>query len=636
MTNVYINISVNGEIRLLLITYTQHDVFCLEVSGHILAIPSCEVAPHSTRHEVERNLLAGEAKFVGNGVTARGGATAASRAFGNTRAVREQQRRSLSARKKDWSVFDVDVGMPANKRKFRIPVGVTLRQCSVVIIGSTCKICGRDFKCESDVTLHKRWRHNKAIEPIIESLNLNNNNYFQGIGQKCDICDVYFVNIADLKIHKRLIHKHRRRKKLRKETVHVTFKLQGVTILDINLDRKYLKVQQSLEYSADADTQTPNWFEKHSDDYAENIDLFLRNPVVNDSHVEYGIWPHRTNRYIVGFASTKDVECSTNIVGRSLTEILNVPHKNTIISNDSYKEYEGSHDSTSNEHTNVLLENFTIHDKENSQRIDNAYSKEREKRKVNYQNEILDNSKEFPICQSIKSEQIVPSISKQNSWSSKNCSDSIRRSNKVAEYKSIVELTSSIIDPVEIDNKNNFGSTKKHTPLSRDNGRKNESLKADLDIDDDVQEVLRITRGNTQSDINHESPNRTEREILVQNSTELYMLAVQGKSTMYPKKCNTGFTTNVLETSGYLPFTKITESSYQFLANAFNKKLGIYFEDLQHYGIRCYENLSEINSNLEEYDAVYNQDFLNPWMQAAETQYTNGLRTNDNEAVILD
>ncbi|XP_012218697.1 uncharacterized protein [Linepithema humile] len=530
--------------------------------------------------------------------------------------------------------------MPANKRRFRIPAGVTLRECSVVIVGSTCKICGRDFKCESDVILHRRWRHNTAIGPLIESL--NNESYFQDIGQNCDICNAYFVNISDLKIHKRLIHKHRRRKKLRKETVHVTFKLQGVTIMDVNLDRKYLKVQENLRYVVDADTQTPNWFEEHPDDCATNIDLFLRDPVANDSHIEYGIWPHKANRYIVGkFASTKDdtIACSTNIVGRSLAKILNMPHRNTIAgSDDSYKEYEIPHDSTSKEHSNVLLGNLTIHDKENSQRIDNAYSKERERKKAYCEDKILDDSKEFSMYQSNKSDQIVSSVSKQNSWSSKNCHDLISRSNKVAGYKKSAGLTSSVIDSVEvpIDNENNnFDSAmKKRTLLSRDN-EKNESLKVDSNVDDDIQEVLRITRGNAQSDINHESPNRTEREMLVQNSAELYMLSIQGKSTVYPEKCNAEFTTNV-ESSNYLPFTTITESSYQFLANTFDKKLGIYLEDLHHYGIRCYENLPEINNNnLEEYPVYDHQDFLNPWMQAAESQYTNGLRANDNEAIVV-
>lgn len=452
--------------------------------------------------------------------------------------------------------------MPANKRRFRIPAGVTLRECSVVIVGSTCKICGRDFKCKSDVIVHKRWRHNATIGPLIESLNNEN---FLDIGQNCDICGMYFVNISNLIIHKRLIHKHGRRKNLRKRTVHVIFKLQGVTIMDVNLDRKYLEMQENLKYVVDANTQTPNWFEKHSDDCATNIDLFLQEPIVDESHIEYGMRPQKANRYIEEkFTSTKDdtIACSTNMMGRSLAKsLLNISHKNTIpYSDDSYKKYENLHASTSKEHTNVLLGNLTVHDKENSQRIDNADSKEQEKKKGHC--EILDDSKEFAICQSNKSNQVVSSISTQKSWSNKNRYDPIRQPNKVVGYKKSTGLISSA--ETVIDNENNFDSaTKKHTLLARANG-KNESLKVDSDIDDDIQEVLRITRGNVQNDINHESPNRMEREMLVQNCTELYMLSVQGKSSIYPEKCNAGFTTNV--ESNHLPFTTITESSYQFLA----------------------------------------------------------------------
>lgn len=40
-----------------------------------------------------------------------------------------------------------------------------LRDCRVVILGSTCKLCGRGFKCQTDLTVHLALKHRKYGEP---------------------------------------------------------------------------------------------------------------------------------------------------------------------------------------------------------------------------------------------------------------------------------------------------------------------------------------------------------------------------------------------------------------------------------------------------------------------------------------
>lgn len=530
----------------------------------------------------------------------------------------------------------------ANGRGFRIPA-VNLRECSVVIVGSTCRICGRDFKCESDVALHTRWRHNAAgslLDILDHEIKLGD------IGQKCDVCDMTFGAVPDLKIHKRLIHKHklhmsRHRGKRRKDMVRVRFKLNGVITTDVSLARRYIELPNNIGYIVDVCTQTPDSLEnerpKRKDDCAGNIDLSFPNRVVDKSHMQHDIRLDKAaNRYIVGkFASTKgDAIASTVVVGKSLIEISNMSHKDTIPDSDDSYERQDRRYLASQEATvfiKSLTDSIDMRDKENSLRMNDRERK-------NVQNEILfDNGRVSFACQPEKSEKTLP-ILKENSWSSENPYYFIRSDESVGTAGS----GNSFIDSVEIiiNNEKNYGlagdATKRLTPaLSRFN-RKPESIKANSNVDDDVQEVLRIMRGNTQSDINHESPNRMEREMLVQNAiSNTFTLPPQLKPTIYPEKCDVAFTN--FESSDYPSFMAVTESNYQFLTNSFNKKLGIYLEDLHHYGIRLYNDLPEINNNLEEYTVYTHQNFFETWKQSTEQPYTNRLKANENEvAVVLD
>ncbi|KAL0128841.1 hypothetical protein PUN28_003904 [Cardiocondyla obscurior] len=533
-----------------------------------------------------------------------------------------------------------------NARSVRIPAGVTLRDCSIVIVGSTCKICGRDFKCESDVALHTRWRHN-ALGPLIDALDQEINPY----GQKCDVCEMRFEVSSNLKAHKRLIHKQkiRRGRRIPKETVRVRFKLNGVTTTDVCLDRRYIELEQnSVGYIVDVCTQAPAPLEndrpERKDDCAGNIDWPFPNRVADKSHMQRDIQPDKAaNRYIVSkFASTKGdtIGSRTIVVGKSLMEISNTTHKNAIPDSGSpceeyKKHYLTSLDVTPDVYIKTLSSNVSSRDKENSQRPN-----ERERRSAHHQNEIPFDDKGFLACQSEKFDK-ASVMFKENSRSSESSQYSIRWSNEVMGAKETAGLASSFIDSMKIiiNNEKNYGFDKdagrRLSPAAPRFHRKPES-KTSSNVDDDVQEVLRITRENAQNDINHESPNRVEREMLVQNATtDTFTLPPSLQPSVCPEKCDVTFTN--FEPSNYSPLVSVSESDYQFLANSFDKKLGIYLEDLHHYGIRLYNDLPEINNNLEDYAVYAPQDLFETWKQSDESPYTNGLRTNDNEiSIVLD
>lgn len=543
--------------------------------------------------------------------------------------------------------------MQADGKGFRFPAAVTLRECSVVIVGSTCKICGRDFKCESDVALHTRWRHNAAMGSLMNIL--DHEMSLGDVGQKCDICDMTFGIVSDLRIHKRLIHKHGFRKggKRRREsgTVRVRFKLNGETTTDVTLDRRYIKTQNSPGYFVDVCTQSLVSLknERRQDDCAGNIDLSLPNHIVDKSHMQHDIRPDKAaNRYIVGkFASIKGDAIARRavVMGKgSLVEISNSPLKNAVPVSDSSCEghkdrcYFASQQTAADVFFKTFANGIDVCDEENS-RIAN----EREKRNVYCQSDISlidEDAQDFLNGQPETSDK-PPLMFKQNS-SSESPRYSIRWSDKVAGTKETAGLANSLIDSVEIiiNQGKSYGLDEDTTakrlspPLSRFN-KKTESIRADSNVDDDVQEVLRITRGNAQSDINHESPNRMEREMLVQNTiSDTFTLP----STVYPEKCNVAFRN--FEPSDYSSFMTMTESDYQFLSNSFDKKLGIYLEDLHHYGITLYNELPEINNNLEEYSVYAHQDFFEIAKQSSDPMYIselNELKTNDNEvAVVID
>lgn len=48
-------------------------------------------------------------------------------------------------------------------KRINIPNGVMLRDCSIVILGVACKICGKCFKCETDLNIHISSKHCEKI-----------------------------------------------------------------------------------------------------------------------------------------------------------------------------------------------------------------------------------------------------------------------------------------------------------------------------------------------------------------------------------------------------------------------------------------------------------------------------------------
>lgn len=488
--------------------------------------------------------------------------------------------------------------MPANKRKLRVPDNVILRECSVVIIGSRCKICGRDFKCMSDVAMHTNWRHNGAIKSLYDSL--DKNMYLENVGKICDMCNGCFETASELKIHKKLIHNHSHKKRRKKETVLVRFKLKGAITREVYLNKKYFNVlsQNDVTYFIDVGVQTENLEdEKHQDVFVTNIDFSLTNYIVDNGHVEDNMPPHKdANRYIVGeFATTKgDAVAPSSVMmgGKSPIEISNALHEGAEEDSGNFNEKNSNCYSVSEEDPLILPSSFAddvnIHDKENLRSITH------ESENVYYPNKLLSDSSEVLLVSQHTFTETLSNAA-ETSLLNENRYDSVRRFNEDAVNK---ERRNSLVDSTKnvtvVNNSNE--AEKKHPSVSRKQKVKEKFVRPNVNVDDEVQEVLRITRRHVQSDINHESPNRTEREILVRHVKETFPTGQ--KLLINPEKCNT-YRTKSFQTFGYSPFMNANNNA-QFSDKMFDKEISKYFEDLNRYGIKFYNDFPEINNNIEE------------------------------------
>lgn len=587
----------------------------------------------------------------------------------------------------------VPINEQSNRSDYILPAGVNLRECNVVIIGSTCQICGRDFKCKTDVAMHMQWRHQQLESVLNGAFNLGSDHHTENTVaemQKCDVCNVHLMDehdAADLKSYKRQINKKQIHERRRARKLRLIIKIAGVTMTEIRMSRKYLKVH-SNEYFADVGTQTESHEnEKRQDDYGMNIDLSLADRVVGNSRVQC-VQPHKaTNRYIQGkLASVQGdaIACSTRAPATRPIETSNMPNEDATIDtttdttvdanspcaspilsgysrkvafsraytassfasrledtidvsdetrdsprnsprNSPRRRFEGKKGNASS-FAGRLVDTIDVPDEakdsprrryegekgntspapEDTSNLENRNSSRRN-------DSARDDLEELIVYQRVRATgttaTATTSTATPNSWCNKNRHHPVR-SNKTAS--NIDKSMNPPAEPIEIiiDNESDDNcdenmakcSSASSTQFDRDKGL----AMAEPVVDDDVQEILRITRGKVQSDINHESPNRTEREMLVRNALgQMYVSSTQPE-IIYPEEEDDTIlvvSNNNVDSRDYPPCVAIVDDNCPFPANVatfmykYNDKLGICLNKLRDYSIGYYNDLPEINNN---------------------------------------
>ncbi|XP_033364127.1 putative mediator of RNA polymerase II transcription subunit 29 [Bombus vosnesenskii] len=116
-------------------------------------------------------------------------------------------------------------------KKINIPSGVTLRDCSVIILGNTCNLCGKCFKCKIDLDKHNLLKHQANEE--LGNMTVKET---QCTEKEIEICKNFpkSLNHSVIKASKNFATKEH--KKLR-----LTLKIGEEIIAKISVNRKYLK-----------------------------------------------------------------------------------------------------------------------------------------------------------------------------------------------------------------------------------------------------------------------------------------------------------------------------------------------------------------------------------------------------------
>ncbi|XP_076622596.1 uncharacterized protein LOC143342514 [Colletes latitarsis] len=554
--------------------------------------------------------------------------------------------------------------------RVNISDGVKLRDCSVVILGASCKICGKCFKCETDVNLHLIQRHRLYFETNaitaneIQCFNVEDEEH-KIFSDPCELPTIAASKSPVIKLQ---------------DTTVLVLRIGKEEVCRLPLKRKYLR-----RINIDIGTQT----EQHKELTSE-----FSNNEFTEKNVDEGVVPHidfpvfdnssckcctssmhvvnSTNRYVTGNnAASKETQCEES-TAQKRTSILNRLTKSCAIT-----AMEGSaicdvlpHTLPSNSDIMCVYEQCNRAEQKDTK---NMYCYKNSKpstfstRHTNSStvfNDTCDSSvvaKSFrnPTFNSNKMDNDIKLLAAR--CCQRNINGNKKQKNAPPEKQSqLLEISKTvkvimppIIFPI-IMPKNDISL------INLTKYRRAESLQQlnksvivdEQNSDDEVQEVLRIVRGrDSNEEINHESPNRVEQEMLVRDAMkDIMRMEEEGcqlveKEDVNPTKkrkrvvaksdtkndiakdeaaskrhraaVQPNFENNIVTNTTeerYLPttmepFTNMHKSNHNdklcILDNAkenviaYNKNINIPTEVLECYGIGHYSETSETKNNRE-------------------------------------
>ncbi|XP_043261968.1 uncharacterized protein LOC122402875 [Colletes gigas] len=350
--------------------------------------------------------------------------------------------------------------------RVNISNGVKLRDCSVVILGASCKICGKCFKCETDVNLHLFQRHRLYFET--DGITANEIQCFNVEDEERKIfpdpCELPTIAASKSPVIKL------------QDTTVLVLRIGKEEVCRLPLKRKYLRT-----ISIDTGTQT----EQHKELTSE-----FPNNEFTEKNVDVGVVPHidfpvfdnssckccttsmhvvnSTNRYLTGNnAASKETQCEES-TAQKRTSILNRRTKSCAI---------------------TALEGNAVRDVLPNSDIMCVYEKDTKSMRCYKNSKPTFNSNKMDVNK--KQQNALPE----------------KQSQLLEIFKTVKVIMPPLIFPIIM-------------PRNEISLQLNKSVTDDeQNSDDEVQEVLRIVRGRDSSEeINHESPNRLEQEMLVRDA----------------------------------------------------------------------------------------------------------------------
>ena len=417
-----------------------------------------------------------------------------------------------------------------SSKTVNIPAGVMLRDCRVVILGASCNICGRYFKCKTDLDVHIKFRHTISTVKNITTTSTQCTEYNEIIKIFPDSFKPSTITAkesVELKIRKKL---------------QLTIRIGEEVVVKIPLKRKHLRMKV-----IDATTQTESHniaeLKANKDGYENSVShidplLFCNNPCqCCDPTLRVA---NSTNQYPVSnIVTCKDsVERENMALNRNavlnhltvepyLTPSLNFEEKDDdvkLLTNDINSLSENinkNKEQTDIDAVEVLID---MSPEKQSQNIINSIHEdavvpELHLRPPQHQSTPLQQPtsrqqlaplSQPPVLPDQLSTRLQQSASLQQSsipqqLVSKESSRDLRRSEPTQQSLSPSSTLSPQPTPLQQSSTPSRGTT---TPF-------------DQTPDNEIQEVLRIVRGyDSSEDINHESPNRFEQELLLRDVIE--------------------------------------------------------------------------------------------------------------------
>ncbi|CAK9805365.1 hypothetical protein ANTPLA_LOCUS4461 [Anthophora plagiata] len=430
-------------------------------------------------------------------------------------------------------------------RTVNIPNGVMLRDCSVVILGTTCRLCGQCFKCETDLNIHIVLTHQtysningtaaKATQ-CTEDENEMCNKITKSLDRATILSEKNFVT----KLHKKL---------------RLTLKIGEEIIAKKSMKRKHLKVN-----TASRCTQTEQYGDTKlsiDNDICESVISDIDPPVFCNSPYQCCNSSidvvNSPNRYAVSnIVANEQAACEETIAyegnhvpfklnescamfpnekcGAACNDPLNtVPLKSNIIP---------TTEKDSLQHSNS--KNASIF----SEKCSNSFFTETSKPVSNFQ-EKHDSIKPAINSMNSSSERMKQSHANNNRLNGRSKDVNVNETqtdinmhekNKYASEKqlqsvpNVLQVIIPVILPIVVSNKNISDSSPVKLMIQPAESQQQQEKKLEqiqktctVNIEDhsdeEVQEVLRIIRGRSIStEINHESPNRVEQEMLLQDA----------------------------------------------------------------------------------------------------------------------
>ncbi|XP_076665488.1 uncharacterized protein LOC143367498 [Andrena cerasifolii] len=404
-------------------------------------------------------------------------------------------------------------------KKINVPREVKLRDCSVVVPGAMCRICGKYFKCVTDVNAHAASRHRQyETNGVVVS------------GELSCARDSSRGREASPKPAEQqaTIPKGKSPGAKPGGKLRLTLRIGAEVVVRRDMKRKHLRIHTDIATQTESAHRVEELIMRKCESSVPRIDL----PVLDNSPCQCCTSSMRvvnsTNQYLAGnIVACKDTDCEASATNKGSPALDRLAES---CATSTGEKVNGAPVSPSNV-TRTVARNDTAGmlcfrvgnpDELSARHYLSPVSDLNDNSWLTSCSSVRNDNPEIVSDDSgILSEQAAESLEKDI-----NANETPRE--KPFEKQSLRNLGATspvvvpIIIPIIVSNNDTTPPANKiqhRPPIPSQQRNPTPPFVAERNADDEVQEVLRIIRGHAISEgINHESPNRSEQEMLLRDA----------------------------------------------------------------------------------------------------------------------